>query len=258
MSVTLYRTYRRALKAAPFTGRFMPYGWDELPSSLSATWMAYSQMLREFSTELANVINDFTRAVHRLRAWSFVVAPLSDEQKLNATHEFVDTLATNAVNLPYVIRSRFAFAAAHLCHQANMTKDLGGWKDDLPLDGEIWLNTADKYGKEWAGYIPLKLCLEGMGARTFKDATGDFRNAYNHRFSPRFVVGMTGLVSRIVDTHSGRVCYGFGGREPLDLAEVADLLTVERDRCYAAFTAFQNLVGEQVAAIEAYERTDQI
>ena len=255
MSVALYRSYRRALKATPFTGRFMPYGWGGLPNPLSATWMAYSQMLGEFSTELANAINGLTHDVQRLRAWSLVVGPLSDQQKLNATHEFIDTLATNAVNLPYVIRSRFAFAVAHLCHQANLAKDLAGWKDDLPLDGEIWLNTADKYGKGWAGYVPVKLCLEGIGAKAFKDATGDFRNAYNHRFSPRFVVGMTGLVTRIVDTTSGRVCYGFGGREPLDLAEVADLLAAERDYCYSAFAAFQTLVAEQVAVIAAHERS---
>jgi hypothetical protein len=245
------------LKATPFTGRFMPYGWGGLPNPLSAAWMAYSQMLGEFSTELANTINGFTHDVQRLRVWSEVVAPLSDKQKLNATHEFIDTLATNAVNLPYVIRSRFAFATAHLCHQANQTRDFSGWNDDLPLDGEIWLNTADQYGKGWASYVPLKRRLEAIGAKAFKDATGDFRNAYNHRFSPRFVVGMTGLVTRIVDKDTGGVCYGFGGREPLDLAAVADLLAEERDRCYAAFTTFQALVGEQVAAIAAHERSIQ-
>lgn len=228
----------------------MPYGWSDLPNPLNATWMAYSQMLGEFSAELANTINAFSHDVHRLQAWADVVRTLPNRQKLEATHQFIDTLATNAVNLPYVVRSRFAFATAHLCHQANMIKDFGGWKDDLPLDGQIWLNTADIYGDGWDGYVPLKLALEALGGKAFKDATGDFRNAYNHRFSPRFVIGMTGLVSRLVDRDTGQVSYGFGGREPLDLGEIADLLAVERDRCYVAFAAFQALVGEHEAAIK--------
>ena len=67
---------------------------------------------------------------------------MDDNEKMAVTHEFIDVLATNAVNLPYVIKSRFAFATAHLCHQANMTRDFASWQDDLPLDVEIDLNTS--------------------------------------------------------------------------------------------------------------------
>lgn len=255
MSIALYRTYRRTLKATPFIGRYMPYDWADLPNPLSAQWMAYSQMLDEFARELANTINAFTNDVHRLRAWATVLEPLSAKRQLAATHEFVDTLATNALNLPYVVKGRFGFAAAHLCHQANMLKQGASWTDDLPLDHDIYPHVGDRYGKPWPSYKPLKQALDAIGAGAFREGTGDFRNAYNHRFSPRFVVGMTQLVTRIVDEETGRVSYGFGGREPLDLAATVALLEVEQDYFYAAFASFQQLVREHAAAIRAQATT---
>ena len=47
--------------------------------------------------------------------------------------------------------------------------------------------------------------------------------------------------------------YGFGGNDALDLAEIAGLIEKERDQCYLAFEAFQDLVAEQLTAIEAFE-----
>ena len=60
------------------------------------------------------------------------------------------------------------------------------------------------------------------------------------------------MVTRIVCAE-GRICYGIGGSEPLNLDRVADLLAVERDHCYRAFKAFQSLVEEHAAAIMSFE-----
>lgn len=252
--VRLYRAYREARVTLPLAGRFMPYRWYELPEQLSAVWMAYAQMLAEFSSELANTLNDLTNHVQRLQAWAIVIEPMDDDQKMAATHEFIDVLATNAVNLPYAIKSRFAFAAAHLCHQANMTRDYASWQDDLPLDVEIDLNTSGIYGRGWGKpYNRFKRAVEAIGARAYRDATGDFRNAYNHRFSPRFVVGMTGMVSRIRNDETGGFYYGFGGREPLALDDIVGLLGSECRHCYCAFEALQALVEVQIGAIRIFD-----
>ena len=62
---------------------------------------------------------------------------------------------------------------------------------------------------------------------------------------------MTATVKReVIGDH---VRYAFGGTDPLTVAEVADLLAIERDHCYRAFEAFQALVEEQIAAITAVE-----
>lgn len=252
---SLYETFRATLDATPNTGRFMPYNWSGLPDRLSAVWMAYSQMLNEFARELANIINDFTHYVHQLQAWSEVMAPMTDEEKQEATHEFVDVVATVAVNLPYVIRSRFIFATAHLCHQANMTRDFDNWNDDLPLDSDIYFDAADKHGAGWRRYNLLKRRLEAINGRAFQAATHDFRHLYNHRFSPRFAVGITNFVTRIVDKRNGQVAYAFGGMPPLEMSVVADLLAKERDDCYRAFEAFQGLVREHETAIASFPVT---
>ncbi len=229
----------------------MPYGWGALPRSLPLEWMPYAEMFREFSQELANILNDLTRYTHQLAAWRDVAGKLDDKRKLDVANEFVDPLATIALNLPYVIRSRFIFAAAHLCHQAGRTKVLKGWKDDLALDDEIYFAQAERVGGLWKTWSKLKTKLERIGDKTYQAKTMNFRNTYNHRFSPRIVVGQTNMVTRDVDAKSKQVSYGFGGTEPLTLTLVVGLLEEQCQHCYKAFEAFQKLVQEQEKAISA-------
>jgi hypothetical protein len=218
MSLVLYRRYRAAIRTTPLDGCFMPYEWTRLPNPLNPLWIPYASMLGEFAGELANTINDLTHGVQQLRAWAAVVPSLSDEQKLHACHEFIDALATLTVNLPYVVRSRFIFATAHLSHQANIVHDRSAWRDDLPLDRRIYFKEADARGKRWKSYSTLKQSLERLSGSAFRAATHEFRDTYNHRFSPRFVIGVTQMVRRRVEQPSGRVSYDLGGLEPLRLS----------------------------------------
>lgn len=257
MSITLYRRYRAALRATPLDGRVMQYEWTRLPNPLDMLWLPYSLMLDEFARELANIINDLTNGVHQLRAWAAVVPSLSDPQKVAACHEFIDTLATLTLNLPYVVKSRFIFAAAHLSHQANMVQNRSTWVDDLALDKDIYMPEADKRGRNWKTYSALKRTRDGLFGNAFRAATHEFRHTYNHRFSPRFVIGLTRMVERDVDRASGRVSYSLGGLAPLRLDEIVNLLAAERDQAYRAFEAFQALVHEQSQAIARFVPADR-
>lgn len=248
----LYQLYLTAREANPIEGRFMPYDWSGLPNPLSGAWLPYSQMSDEFGRELANTINDLTNHVHRLRAWDEVIGPLPNEDRMEALHEFIGVLAVAALGLPYVIKSRFAYAAAHLCHQANRAKQATSWTDDFPTAQAIYLNDADTFGRQWRAFRRFKQRVEVIGATAFKDATGDFRNAYNHRFPRRLVLGLSGFVTRYVDPTTGRPFYGVGGTKALELADVVGLLSAERDRSYAAFDAYQDLIREHEAAIAAH------
>lgn len=244
--IALYERYRAALDALPLEGRFMPYRWWTFSDSLHVTFLAYSQMLGEYATELANIINDLTHNVQRLRAWASVVEGLSDEGKLEASHEFIDMLGTVALGQPYAIKSRFTFAVGHLSHQANQVGDVKGWTDHFP-DKNLYLNDIEPFGAPWKKYRAFKLKLEPLAGTAFKEATDDFRNVYNHGYSSRFLIGMTATVTRQV--RNGRVSYGFGGNQPLGIADVADLLAIERDHCYRTFEKFQALIEEQIQAI---------
>lgn len=252
MTIERYRQYKRALKATPFKGKFVEYGRDALPRPLHITWMPYSQMFDEFSREIANAVNALTQYTHRLAAWRDVLAPMNQKQHLDATMEFIDPLATIALNLLYVIRSRFIFATAHLCHQANRARQGAAWSDEFPLDDEVWLKISNTYGKGWRHYNSLKTRMEKVGAKDYQRATHDFRNAYNHRFSPQIVLGMSQIVTRHVDRSTGAVSYGFGGAPALTLPYVVDLLEVQCQHCYRSFDVFQKLVREHEAAIAAH------
>jgi hypothetical protein len=253
LCIRLYTEFRAALDAMPFGGPFMPYDWWNLPNPLGFMWMPYREMLDEYARGLANIINELTHHVDRLRAWATVLAPLSNAEKMEAAHEFLDILGTVALGLPYAIKSRFAYAAAHLCHQANRTKNPNGWKDEFPDKRALYLNDIDPFCADWDRFRAFKLKVEVIAGTSFKEGSVDYRNAYNHRFSPRLVLGMTDMVTREVD-ESDAVRYSFGGRGPLDIAVMADLLQIERDRCYEAFSAFQDLVREHEAAITAFEQ----
>jgi len=250
---TAYADYRSVLDASDVKKRrFMPYRWWTLPDPVSGLWLIYSSMLEDYATDLANTINDLTHYVSRLRAWAQVVAPMNDDAKMEVAHEFIGVLGIAALSAPYAIKSRFAVAAAHLSHQANMAKDIKNWKDEFP-DKNLYLNDVEPFGRTWRNYRRFKLKVEPIAGSGFKKQTHDFRNAYNHRFSPRLLLGLSNTVTRRVDKETGGVCYGIGGTPPLDLNKVADVLETECSHCYAAFVAFEALVKEQIETITEFE-----
>jgi hypothetical protein len=253
MSIKMYRQYRAARKVTAFDGTNMAYDWGALPSSLGFMWMPYREMFNEFSREIANSLNQLTDYTHRLKAWGAVIAPMTDRQKLDTEHEFVEPIATVALILPYVIRSRFIFAAAHLCHQANQSREGVSWQDDLPLDDEIYFAAADKYGTEWRQYKEFKRRVEKIGDKSHHRATRDFRNSYNHRFSPHVVIGITQIVTRQVAPKTKTVRYAFGTIPALTLESVVELLREQCKHGYAAFAAFQELVREHEASISEHQ-----
>jgi hypothetical protein len=242
MQLDTYKRYLEALDSVPFTGRFMPYEWGQLPKSLHFQWFAYGMMFGEFSREIANSINDLTNHTHSLKAWHTVLSSMTEDDRLDTLHGAIDPLATVSLNLPHVIRSRFIFATAHLCHQANQSS--AGWRDDLKLDGEIYMDEAIRCGQPWKKFNRLQRTLERLYDRKYQRSTHDFRNAYSHRFSPRVGLGLTQVVDRSINSKSKQVTYTYRILEPLKLDFLTDLLTEQCEHSYAAFEAFQILVSE--------------
>ncbi|OJU24037.1 MAG: hypothetical protein BGN91_11200 [Nitrobacter sp. 62-13] len=252
MLVELYRRYRDALDVIEHDARPVGYDWGALPNPLDVLWLPYRSMFDEFSREIANSLNQLNDYTCRLKAWNVVTASMTDNEKLDATHEFIDPIATAGLTLPYVIRSRFIFAAAHLSHQANRSRDGMSWEDDFPLDQHVYFEAADKHGSGWRKYNDFKRRIEKIGGNDFKEETRDFRNAYNHRFSPRFVIGITQIAKRELDRTTKQVGYSFGGLPALSLDIVVAAMTEQYNRGRDAFNAFQALVREQEASIVAY------
>jgi hypothetical protein len=247
----VYGQYRKALNSISWDSAFAEYNWGNLPPTLGMSWLPYGQMFSEFSREIANAINQFVNYVHCLKAWAIAIEPLNTKQKLEVVIEFVEPIATLALNFPYAIRSRFIFAVAQLAHQANRAIEGAAWKDDLRLDDKINFQDSDLHAGRWPAYQNLKQCLETISASDYRDATAHFRNEYNHRFPTGIVVGITGLVTRHVDEKTKSVSYGFGGIAPLAIDDMIPPLSAQRDRCLKAFDAFKLLIREQEASIRA-------
>lgn len=248
MSVEIYQRFAQVLKHTSYSGRLMPYDWGQLPNPLDFTWAAYSMMFDEFARELANTINALTRHTHYLAAWRDLWPSLDEEAQIDAMVVFIDPLATLALNLPYVIRSRFIFSSAHLCHQANRARLSANWKDDFPLDKDVVKPTAATHGAAWRSFEEFMCRLNGVAGQEYGHGTRDFRHAYNHRISPRIVIGISNLVTR-TQHKTGGVTYGFGDTPALGLPLVVALLEAQCQQAYLTFEAFQELVREHEAAI---------
>lgn len=149
--IDAYKQFLNNKKAIKPCGPPAPYHWYKLPDPIPGLWMPYSLMLDEHSRELANSINELQRYITSIKAWRGVIDNKNDNEKFEIVIEFVSPIATLAINLPYVIRSRFIYSVAHLCHQANQVKQKN-WVDDLPLDNEIYFDVADKYSSLWKSY----------------------------------------------------------------------------------------------------------
>lgn len=251
MLENILKKYIVERKKLEFDCPLAPYNWDNLNETLPFEFAAYCQFLKEHSSELSNSVNELQRHIVSLKAWENVIHSLEGEESFYAISEFVSPIATLAITLPYVIRSRFIYSTAHLSHQANIVKLEHEWKDNLPIDDEIYFKEADEYGKQWKKYSKLKLSLEKIANKSYNLSMHDFRNSYNHRYSPRIELGYTGLVNRNIDS-DGKVTYGFGHIEPILLRNAIPLLIEQHEFCLKAYEKYQGLVNEQTNEINQY------
>ena len=251
MLESILKKYIAEREKLEFDFPLAPYHWDSLNETLPFSLAAYSQFLKEHSSELSNSINEFQRYIVSLMAWEKVIHNLEGDEHFYAISEFITPIATLAITLPYVIRSRFIYSVAHLSHQATQVKLKKSWVDDLPIDDEIYFKEADKYGKPWKRYSKLKQSLENIANKSYIQSMRDFRNSYNHRYSPRIEIGITGLVKRNVND-DGKVSYGFGHIEPILLKDSIPLLKEQHAFCLKAYEKYKGLVNEQTNEINQY------
>lgn len=229
-------------------GKLADYRWYSLPEILPMELMAYAQMLSDHSQEISNSINELNRYIVNLKVWDHLIKDLDNEFKHEVIIEMVDPFATLSINLVYVIRSRFIYSIAHLCHQANMVKFRKAWKDDLHDDDKIYFQQADLVCSTWKAYKKFKLALEKVGNNKFTESTKDFRHKYNHRYSPRIELGGTEFVKRKVG--NGRVSYGIGYTEPLTLSLLVPLLSEQYRLFLKVLEYYKELIFSHIELLE--------
>jgi hypothetical protein len=250
MNISTYTLFKKERKKLGKVAPYAPYEWQILNNKLPIEWFAYSQFMQEHTSELANSINELNHHIGSLMAWEAVMPHLKEKEHNRTIINHVSPIATLSLLMPYAIRSRFIYSVAHLSHQANMLK-INNWVDDLPVDTEIYFKQADEYGREWSAYSKLKISMERIANKQYSTATHDFRHSFNHRYSPRIELGLTGLVTRIV-TSEGAISYGFGETEPLKLKNIIPVLQEQHHHCINSYEKYQILVNEQSEAINQH------
>jgi len=205
--------------------------------------------------DLANSVNGLLLRTMRLIAWQTVLSKCNSASERNfIVFNFIQVEAEGALILPYSIRNRFYFAAAHTSHSANkiVCSDLN-YSDDidnLPNDASITHNLASKPMKYWRKSKTLSKKLNQLNSTEYREATSDFRNKFTHRYSPGIEIGGSRSMSRGFTNEE--VNYSFG---LADCVKLENIIVALQDECIhfrAAFTAFEALVVEQVEKVDSF------
>ena len=246
-----YKRYREKLKQTSWFAEPVSYDWLTLPSEISFEWFLYHKMLNEHIRQLANAVNQLLRDTVKLSTWANLACEYTDEEKLYLITEFIGHIAAITLNLPYVIRSRFIFSVAHLCHQANRIKD-ANWKDTFPNDKSINFKTMEKFSKGWDAYGKFKQSLTKLSNDKFNVETTEFRNKFHHQLPVLIEIGLSSLLSRKKNA-SGSVSYGLGGIKPLSLNKIVPLLEEQHSAALLCFSSYQELIEEQINQIFSHK-----
>jgi hypothetical protein len=246
--IIAYSRFRNQLRQINSLGDLMAYDWLSLPESIPGIWMAYFEMVKDHSHELANVINQLLTNIEKLSAWDKVLLEYGTEDRFYIVHEFVDPLGTICLNLPYAIRSRFIFSVTHISHQANRVILGNEWRDNLPLDAKIDFSTMDKLAANWKSYKKLKLSIECLSDKKHQAQVNHYRHKYHHRYPSHIEFGLSEMVKRIVNDN-GTVVYAFGYNQPLHINDIVLELKEQHEAAARCFTGYQHLVKEQIERI---------
>jgi hypothetical protein len=240
----MYQAYLSEREASDISLPYMPYGWTNIPETIDGSWMAFSEFIKEYSTELANEINSFRTYIQNLSAWENILKGCTDKEKMSILSEFVEPMAICALNHPYSVRSRFIYAVSHISHQANKSKE-DDWKDNIKADASINFKEMEMMGSCWESFVNFKESLSGLNNENYTDKLLNYRNKFNHRFPPLIELGLSGFVTR-VKSEDGKISYGFGYTSPILISDAVPMLVEQHASMTQSFDAFKSLVTEQV------------
>lgn len=246
--INAYDEYLRIRSQEILFEKPIPYDWFEFPNKAPLSFMSYCQMLRDYPSELANEINSLSRSIESLSSWDKIIRRRTIDDAYDLHIEFTQEIGKSALCHPYAIKNKFAVACGNLCHALNIATGKPASKIELPLDYALTLDDIDGPGNEWRSFRKFKKSLERIANKEYRDETGDFRNAYTHRFSRHIGLGLSVSVKR-EKSDDGYIQFAIGELEPITLSELVEALTKQRHACAEAFSKFQKLIIEQVKCI---------
>jgi hypothetical protein len=232
------------------TDRYLPYDQYTVPanSAMGPRWLIFHMMSSDLVRELLNSINGYYTNLRRLESWNVVLNQCDEEYRNDFILDILNPAASVTVNYVSLVKQRLIYAGCMLSHQTTMLLD-STVQDSSLIEHRICFNTLQGYRDLFDSIDPLIDTLNRIDNQSFRESTSNFRNLYHHRIPPRFELGSSSLLNRMLH-QNGRVSYGLGGNRPLRIGELIPILHDQHQACVEAFQTFWQLVSQQVSIWE--------
>lgn len=158
-------------------------------------------------------------------------------EKWQALVEFVFPIISLSLSEPYSIKQAVVKSIYLISYQTNKFVDSN--RNPRHKSRPV-LKDAEKVATHFASWPKLLSSLSLLNASNFTNATGDFRNQFNHGFPRRIEIGETLSVQQ--NRHSLRFT---GDVPPLQTADLIPLLVLQYDAALNCYYAYIELVKEQ-------------
>lgn len=196
---------------------------------------------------LTNEINLLGQSLQRLSAWARVLVHADIEVKHELLYEFVISLAAQALNLPFALKNRFAFAAMRLSDEANQLtqKNTDSEKTSDDTKSPKKWNAFWTYSKPWSGCAAVKEAVEKIlpDSKNRNGPIETHRDRHAHRI-PRYI-GLGILESALVEWQEHKWTVSISQLPPIDLDEIVATLTPCHQASLVAHAKLCALAEEQ-------------
>ena len=242
----------------------------------------------EYTCELTNLYNKFTKELFRLHVLNNIIREYEPSIQPKLRYEFTVTALYYCLHQPNEYRNRMIYFCTHLCHYANLMTQKE-YKDDLADDKYIDHKVLSNVSRKWKSSVRLIKVLDLLGNRNkeFKDNTNDFRDKAQHRQPPSLELGLTGsgltssvkrirkngnpitedeiqssffetnLFSDFQDVNQSSevqeyIVYQLSATQPLESKDILPILIQQGENMQSAFKEYWKLVKEHHLAISQY------
>jgi hypothetical protein len=196
-------------------------------------------MAREHILTATNTMNRFSYDILSLTAWNKVFASATEAERMQALYEFLSPTASYCLSMPYTIKQMFIKSICEISHQTNRFND-NNW-DERALPPKPNFPDAGKLASRFNSWPVLCAALSLLDDRTFRDASDDYRNEFNHGFPRRIELGYTTIIRRNAKFSS----YELRDAPPLLMNDLIPLLTVQHKAASDCHHAYLELIKEQ-------------
>ncbi|MFZ2725855.1 MAG: hypothetical protein WAX77_06375 [Methylococcaceae bacterium] len=244
---TAYEKYRYHFSTGEIKPIFAPYSEVYPWSNMSFELYNYYLFLKISHQPIANEINRLYYRLAQISAWDKTLKdyPISEEKHLLLL-EFVKPITDSAIELPFVLRSRFIYFLSHLSHQANLLTNNDWDETKLPEDKNIDFKIMQRMSKNWGGYNKFISYFNQINNDEFIDTTKNYRNKNQHRLPPNLEEGYSTFINRVNEEY---IKYVIIPEQPVKLINVQMQLIKQFNIAMECYKKYDEVICNQLITV---------